>query len=378
MEGITGSLKSTIAALFLCHWGSFTRTTLPGAWSSTANQLEKRAHVLKDALFVVDDYSPNALDRREMEAKAARLLRSQGNRSGRGRLTSDLVERRAFYPRGLILSTGEQLPPGQSILARAFVVDVNGDDVVLDQLTERQANAGRLAHGFAGYLAWLASQMDGLPATLGEAFETARANSAQEGTHLRHPEALAHLWLGLDCGLNFAQEIGAIDDTEAEDLRARCWEAMIERAAEMGRLVDEERPTKRFAEILATLVVQGRIVLQPREASRPMPRDDHFAGWHDADYVYLLPAATFRSVSQFARESGELFQVGQRKLQRDLVTEGIADHAEGRTTTTVRAAGIPRRMLRLKRVALTSLIGEPFPDSGSGVTDVTDVTGCGE
>ena len=227
-------------------------------------------------------------------------------------------------------------------------------------------------------MTWLAPQMDGLPATLGEAFETARANSAQEGTHLRHPEALAHLWLGLDCGLTFALEIGAIDAAEAEDFRVRCWEAMLDRAAEMGRLVDEERPAKRFAEILVTLIVQGRIVLQPREALRPVPRDDHFAGWHDADYLYLLPAATFRSVSQFARESGEPLPVGRRTLQQDLVKGGVADHAEGRTTTTVRAAGTTRRVLRLKRAALTSLIGEPFPDLGGGVTAVTDVTGSGE
>ena len=63
IEGFTGCMKSTLAALFLGHFGDFTRTTLPGAWSSTVNHLEHRAFVLKDSIFVVDDYAPTALDR---------------------------------------------------------------------------------------------------------------------------------------------------------------------------------------------------------------------------------------------------------------------------------------------------------------------------
>jgi hypothetical protein len=86
-------MKSTLAALFQSHFGDFDRIYLPGAWSSTANQLERRAFLLKDSLFVIDDYAPSALDHRELETKASRLLRSQGNISGRGRLRSDLTER---------------------------------------------------------------------------------------------------------------------------------------------------------------------------------------------------------------------------------------------------------------------------------------------
>jgi len=107
-EGMTGTLKSTLAALFLCHYGEFDRIHLPGTWSSTANQLERRAFLLKDVLFVVDDYAPGSMDRRELETKASRLIRSQGNLAGRGRLRSDLSDRPAYPPRGLILSTGEQ------------------------------------------------------------------------------------------------------------------------------------------------------------------------------------------------------------------------------------------------------------------------------
>src|SRR5262249_30763374 len=98
LGGFTGALQSTPAALALAHFGDFDRKHLPGAWSSTANQLERRAFILKDSLFVIDDYAPSGLDTREIETKAARLLRSQGNLSGRARLRSDLTERPAWPP----------------------------------------------------------------------------------------------------------------------------------------------------------------------------------------------------------------------------------------------------------------------------------------
>ena len=48
LYGPTGSLKSTLAALALSHFGNFSRTTLPGSWlSSTANSLEKLCLYLK-------------------------------------------------------------------------------------------------------------------------------------------------------------------------------------------------------------------------------------------------------------------------------------------------------------------------------------------
>ena len=68
LEGSTGSLKSTLAALYLSHFGNFERTSLPGAWASTANQLERRAFLLKDVAFVIDDFAPSALDARELES----------------------------------------------------------------------------------------------------------------------------------------------------------------------------------------------------------------------------------------------------------------------------------------------------------------------
>jgi hypothetical protein len=129
LYGPTGSMKSTIAALALCHFGNFTRTTLPGSWFSTANFLEKLTFILKDCLCIIDDFMPpsNAKESHRMSESAARLIYQAGNRSGRGRLAADLSVRPDHRPRCFIISTGEMLLPGQRQSATARYLGVELD-----------------------------------------------------------------------------------------------------------------------------------------------------------------------------------------------------------------------------------------------------------
>ncbi|MCZ6625567.1 MAG: hypothetical protein O7B35_15290, partial [Deltaproteobacteria bacterium] len=363
LEGLTGSLKSTIAGLLLCHFGDFDRTHLPGAWSSTTNQLERRAFLLKDTLFVVDDYAPTSLDRRELEMKAARLLRSQGNLAGRGRLRSDLTERVAFPPRGLILATGEQHPPGQSLLARTLLVEVSRKDLNMELLTEAQKNSGLLQHAMAGYIQWLSPQIPKLPELLRETFKGTRTKATVSGGHLRIPEVLAHLWLGLDCGLTYAEDIGACSQTDVSGLRERSWKALLNLAAAQAQYVEDERPSLRFLKVLSTLVTQEHVTLLPKSDPEKQTSDSaDFVGWYDDEMLYLLPEAAFMAVSRFCRDAGEPFSIRLERLKRDLAEEGFSEKDQGRLTTTVRINNKTRRVLKLKIKTVESLLGEEFPE----------------
>jgi hypothetical protein len=368
LEGQTGSLKSTLSALYLSHFGDFDRTHLPGAWSSTANQLERRAFVLQDVVYVIDDYAPTGLDMREMETKATRLLRSQGNLAGRGRLRADLSERPAFPPRGLILGTGEQHPPGQSILARTLLIEMERADVNLAALTAAQQQATRLPHAMAGYVGWLGPQMPTLRALLKETFENARARATAAAEHLRVPEALAQLWIGLHCGLQYAEDIGACSSGEAEDLHGQCWEALEALGRAQGHLVEEERPTLRFLKVLLTLATQRRSAVRHRDDEESGP---DLLGWQDDDGLYLLPDAAFAAIARFCREGGTPFPTSQDRLRRDLDKEGLLEGGPGRYTKPVRVGGKVRRVLVLKRAAVETRLGEEFPDPLPLVTDVT-------
>ena len=360
LEGPTGSLKSTLAALLLSHFGNFERTSLPGAWASTANQLEHRAFLLKDVAFVVDDFAPSPLDARELESKAARLLRAQGNLAGRGRLRSDLSEHITHPPRGLIIATGEQHPTGQSILARTLVLQLEPNAVDLSRLADLQTLSGQLPHAMAGYVAWLAPQMNVLPALLAETFSGTRARAFERAGHLRVPEALAHLWLGLHSGLQFAEEIGAIASDRAAELRTCCWSALVELGKEQSRLLEGERPSRRFLESLATLLAQRRAFLLSKGATGSFPATDGFLGWRDENQLLLLPDASFQAVSRFCREAGEPFPVRRDRLFLDLKRERLSDCDPKRTLKAVRICGQWRRILALHRVPCEELIGDTF------------------
>ena len=357
VEGTTGSMKSTLAALFLSHFGDFDRIHLPGAWASTANQLERRSFLLKDSLFVVDDYAPTALDHREMEMKASRLLRAQGNLAGRSRLRSDLTERSAFYPRGIIISTGEQHPSGQSLLARTLVIELDRADIDLPMLTRIQEQAGRLAHAMAGYVRWLAPQMDGMPDLLKEAFITARTKATAGAEHLRIPEAAAHLWLGLSCGLTYARDIGAIGQADAERLLRDCWDAFIEIGREQAMVVEQEDPVRRFLTVLNTILTQGRAMIVHKDENVPDQKPGvDFIGWRDSEWFYLMPEATFAAVVRFCRDGGEHFPIRQERLKKDLAKAGVSKTDPSRLTATVRIGGHTKRVIQIDVEAVDELL----------------------
>jgi hypothetical protein len=347
LEGRTGSLKSSLAALLLNHFGEFNRVTLPGNWESTANQLERRAFLLKDSLFVIDEYVPTGLNRREIETKASRILRGQGNLSGRNRLKSDLSERPAFYPRGIIISTGEEHPPGQSLLARTIVIELSRDDIDIDLLTGLQQQAGRFAHAMAGYIDWLTPQMDNLPALLKETFLGTRAKATTGNEHLRIPEAAAHLWLGVHSALTYAQEIGAVGSKEADKILDDCWVAFIQIGKDQTVLVEEEQPVRRFLSVLYTMVTQGRAIIRDKAEAIPDPKPGvDFIGWSDPDYLYLLPEATFQAVARFCHDTGDHLPRSER-LKRDLKKDRISECDDDRLTKRVRIGNHLPRVLQL-------------------------------
>src|SRR5712691_6728858 len=126
--GPTGAGKSALAALVQQHFGAgMDARHVPASWISTGNALEGLAFQAKDAVLVVDDFCPTGshADIQRYHKEADRLFRSQGNQSGRQRMRPDSTLKPVKPPRGLILSTGEDVPRGQSLRARLLILDVS-------------------------------------------------------------------------------------------------------------------------------------------------------------------------------------------------------------------------------------------------------------
>lgn len=163
--GPTGGGKTELAALAQQHFGAgLDARHLPANWSSTSNSLEALAFAAKDALLVVDDFAPGgtAADIARFHRDADRLLRAQGNQAGRGRLTSDARLRPGRPPRGLILSTGEDVPRGHSVRARALIVELPPGGMNWTRLgdCQRAGADGVYATAMAGFIRWIATDRE--------------------------------------------------------------------------------------------------------------------------------------------------------------------------------------------------------------------------
>ena len=187
LVGPTGTFKTELSARAQQHFGpEMTAENLSASWADTANALEIKAFHAKDALMVVDDFAPQSRpDTATLHREAARFIRSQGNRAGRGRLRPDATMRPQKTPRGTVVSTGEDLPNGHSVRARLLIAEVGPDDINLDRLTEAQhlGITGHYARAMAGYIQWLSGRYQEIQDGLQDEFVSLRASFSGDLGH---------------------------------------------------------------------------------------------------------------------------------------------------------------------------------------------------
>ncbi len=354
LYGTTGSLKSSLASLALAHFGPrFAYNRMPANWEDTESKLEKKAFQVKDAPLCVDDFAPQstAAGAAHLERKAARVLRNFANRTGRGRLRSDLSDRTTYAPRGLVMATGEQLPAGHSIIGRLFAVQMEPGMVNLEHdILPRVAVQGRYSHAMSGYIAWLAARYQTLAETLPDRFLDKLNSIPVEASHLRVNSAVACLYLGLELALEFACEVQAIQPGQAEELRQLGWSSLLYIGKEQSQLVIEEKPTERFIEVLKTLLAQERYYLEDKDGVRPATGAGAGAkllGWYDADFLYLMSTATYNAVAEFCRQEGGYFPLKQKQLYKMLAEEGLLIPGADKATRPFRFGNQQHRVIVL-------------------------------
>jgi len=353
LYGSTGSMKSTLSALALSHFGDFDEETLPVEWRSTANAIEKIAFLAKDVPAVIDDFAPQRTSgkAKEFENKAEHIIRAVGNRSGRGRLGSDLQFRKTHIPRGFVISTGEQLPEGQSILARMLMVEIQIADIDKEKLTEAQINqAAYYPHAMAEYILWIADRWDQLQEKLPKKWIEERQNIQDiKASHLRLNETFASLSVAMDTALSFVQEKGKIPQKEIKKIRNNCKEALREVVDQYSKQIRQERPTSYFLDALQELVAQKKLYLVDKKSTvSEARRIGDKLGWKDKNYVYLSPSVAYNNVRSFAEEEGKYFSTKRTDLGKMLKQERILiPHGES-PTIVINVQSGSQRVWRIK------------------------------
>ena len=374
--GTTGSQKSETAAIAQAHYGhKFNGRNLPGSWTSTANALEKAVYLAKDSFFVIDDFkfSGNNFEDVQLNKLAERVLRGAGNRAGRSRMSKDLLLRQAYFPRGLILSTGEELPKGESLRGRILFLSLSPGDTNLTVLTELQASAANssLSKFMSIYISWLCKKINSIKPLYQNQLTVLRANLVNKiKAHSRTPDIVAKLIFGAQCFHWFITDNQIFDKKTADDFYYSSYATLIEVGNDQNEIINEEDPSKKFITLIVSSLNSGICHIEdvtggvPKDPTRwgyiqtmeslgPAQTPIYQAqgkriGWTNGKDVYLDPVISFSVAQELAFKTGSGIPVSSKMLRKRLKEKGFLLSFEGTSTNA-------RVTIQGKRIRVTHL-----------------------
>lgn len=373
ISGQTGTFKTEISSLMQSHYGSrMDARHLPGSWSSTGNALEAQAFRCKNAIFCVDDYVPggSSSQMKALERVAEQLIRAQGNQQGRARLTDVSSHQQTMYPRGMILSTGEDIPRNHSIRARLAIIDLTPGNIDRSLLSIAQKNRGLYPIGMAGWIQWIAThgRVDIYNRFI-ERRDMIRDQNPDVG-HSRTPALLGDLQTTITLFMAFAKYVKAVDQKGHDALLKIATDAIMKCCLDQERHLKNADPCETFIDIIRGMLGSHLCHLKTLDGGIPAMATD--VGWtikEDSDvsalktYVkhgptlgwintetneLLLDAATSWALIMKAAR-GQLTATKTTMMKR-LKDQGIlvrTDETRQRNTVRVTCEGQSRNVLAL-------------------------------
>jgi hypothetical protein len=276
----------------------------------------------------------------------------------------------------LIVSSGEDVPYGQSLRARVIISEVAEGSLDWRRLTrcQRLARAGLYAQAMAGYVRWLAPQYDAITKALPRQRECVRAYIPP--AHRKTATLIADVALGLRTVLRFAVEVGAYSLERALAAWEAGWRQLTELAAAQQAYQRASDPVARYFRVLSGALAGGRAHVAASDGGSP---DDPLTwgwrerttgsgdrewvafgeriGWIDAahDSLYLEPTISLAVAKRLARDTGEPITIQERTLRTRLRDRGLLrtiDTVTGSTTIRRHLEGQEERVLHLPRQAV--------------------------
>ena len=143
--------------------------------------------------------------------------------------------------------------------------------------------------------------------------------------HTRLPETVAHLFLGLEVGIEFALRVGSLDEASATHHLKTGWEALLGLVRAHGKMIGDERPTQAFLEAIIEGLAADKAWLAHRQtgevAAGVQEIGSEKLGWSDAEGIYLLPVTAFNFAARQLSQRGGL-HVSERALRQMLRDDG--------------------------------------------------------
>ncbi len=331
----TGKGKSTLIALLQGHFDvGATDTTLAGSWLSTPAALETLVHAAKNCVVPIDDAS-QSVDK--IDQKMDRIFRSSGNGTSRQRMRSTMEAMRSFPPRGMVLSTGEDLPAGHSCRARVMLISTpaivhpQGDNSLLDKL-QQDVREGVMTGAMAAWLQWLAPQVKEIEKDWSKILISQRKSMDLQliAQHGRSVDQVAELLITGRLVLSWAVAQQAITPEESNAYMARFIMAFMALSEDQKVEQNAENPVTKFFNLLPDLMAAGNCHFLDADSNdlsgAPRSHQNEFGwsysgsgelgGWKPrgvcvgklkGNLIYLNQTAAHSVVVEYAKRSGTSF-----------------------------------------------------------------------
>jgi hypothetical protein len=322
LYGRTGSRKTALSLAMLSHFGYF--NSPPASFKDTANFIEKKAHMVKDSLLLIDDFHPNGADSEVnlMAKTAERAIRIYGDRVARGRLTSTTEFQETYVPRGMALVTGEDIPAGQSANARFLALELLAGDVNLENLTFLQNNRELLNQSMLAYIGWLQKNSTKLPEFLKNNFYKKRSDFFSENVHGRLTDTAAYLEVAFSLFLTFARKNKAISEKRYKKLKQIAHNLFKKAIINQSEVIVEQKPEKIFMDTLNELINSNKVYLldknSPDDNSLIIGGGNNHIGFYDDKFYYLYPLVAYTCVNILLSKNKKMLPVTEKILWKNL------------------------------------------------------------
>ena len=178
------------------------------------------------------------------------------------------------------------------------------------------------------------------------------ANTLIEEGHLPHTDG-DHIQLMLDALREKSKSLLLYDydeeiEKEGED-NLKQWGSDVS--------VTQEDPTKKFLETLKSLIDEKRVYLDSKNQTGDIlgGTEGDFIGYHDDDYLYLIPIPVWYTVTNYCLVEGNRFFISRPTLYRLLEKKRIVLTGTERSTVRLRVGKKLIWVLKLDRTTLENL-----------------------
>lgn len=353
LYGETGSFKTTLTKHIMNHFGKFDNHVI--TWNATPNALERYASIIGDAPLVIDDYAPqpDQASQTRLDQTVERVIRDAGNNAGRARMKANLSLQHIYRKRGIIIATGEQLPKGQSVLARIYGISISKQDVNLSELKQAQLNREK-HYGFAtsAYIDWI--EIVGAE-KVKEIFEAAentfieKTNNDFQNSYTpdRLRQAAAKLYAAFEVMLQMMLQHGIVESVELEKFRNVAIQAIAANVLNFSEDFGNESVLQRVFETIETMIHTRQVVVVNAEEANSAQYTVPVIGYIDDVNLYLLWSVTYDQILKYLKSIGSPFTYTRLATQKALRNALCVD-----APTMKRFGNIAKRVLAIPLHAL--------------------------